>query len=145
MIKLIERTDIKLETPADCWRALLDGFRLVSGQSILVIKDGMLWNERLRVISCETFARASDIGFTAFEAKELEWHDNLPEEKGELPVVICWVGHIENFAKDYIQGIYSKTIDENGKIQFLSYGTSWAYAIPVTKEEFENMNGNYLK
>jgi hypothetical protein len=144
MIKLIERTDIKLETPADCYKALLDGFTLKFHDefgSFVKLVDG----NQVSDISPNLYTFNTPSAYKVYEEKELEWHDELPTEKGELPVVLCWVGSVPGFRKDYIQGIYAKSYNENGEIIFESFATNWGYAIPVTKEEFENMNGNYLK
>lgn len=144
-VKLVEVTEVILESQADCLKALLDGYVLLDhfvGNSYKLI-DGKVLDLVSRKPANTTFGLPQQ--YKVFKEEEAKWYDELPEVKSELPLVICWVGNYPDFEKDYVQGIYGKSYNEKGEIRFDSFGTTWAYAIPVTREELENINGNYLK
>jgi hypothetical protein len=75
-----------------------------------------------------------------YEEVEVPWYENFKE--GDK--VICWVSDFER-RKNYINIIVKVESLEDGRVVCLSDTTTWSWAAPLTVEELEQFNGNYLK
>lgn len=133
-IKYIERTDIKLKTQADCYKALLDGYILKHNDDLIKLVDGYLYDIKAGCEDIWSFTEPTD--WTVYEEVQTPWY-----ETATFPI-LCWATKEKNYPVMILSYEMSEPSEYGTIIPiFKSEITTWTDVSPITKEEFEQYNG----
>jgi len=135
-VKYIERPDVKLETQADCWKALMDGLVLgISEGTKVKLVNGFISNIGCdEVDSCWYFDRPS--AWKAYEEQQIPWYETVT-----FPL-LCWATKEKNYPVMILSYEMSEPSDSGMVIPiFKTEITTWTDVSPITQEEFEKLNG----
>lgn len=135
-VKYVERTDVKLETQVDCWKALMDGLVLIGSEGgKLKLVNGFLFDIDEEVTDAY-WAFYSPTNWKAYEEQQIPWYETVT-----FPL-LCWATKEKNYPVMIISYEMSEPSDSGTVIPlFKTEITTWTDVSPITQEDFEQYNG----
>lgn len=136
-VKYVERTDVKLETQADCWKALMDGLVLFNTFNFTRVKlvDGFIFDIEGQEPDAD-WSFSGPLAWGVYQEVETPWYETVT-----FPL-LCWATKEKNYPVMIISYEMSKPSDSGTVIPiFKTEITTWTDVSPITQEDFEKLNG----